>query len=217
MGFTGHVNGEFLKSMFRRPYKFLIHCIVHALSHRKGAYDEPSDYIMNIITCLVLNRPYNISQVLFDHLVDNIGGEKYIMYSRFMQMMINDQVTNLPKDPADVMNFRNMRGDTLNRLGQYKGLKKDETEPRAKHMICKIANPRYVAPENDAWRHDNSNLEDETDRLSELQEKKLRYWFVKDRKRKRTPKASPTVIAPKVPTPKIVVKGIIERGSHKRS
>ncbi|MFS8007669.1 hypothetical protein Hanom_Chr14g01263791 [Helianthus anomalus] len=79
MGFEGNVNGKFLKSMFSRPYMFLIHCIVHALSHRKGAYDEPLDYIMNIITCLVLNRPYNISQVLFDHLIDNIRGEKYIM------------------------------------------------------------------------------------------------------------------------------------------
>ncbi|MFS7897007.1 hypothetical protein Hanom_Chr00s006519g01734351 [Helianthus anomalus] len=76
MGFTGHVNDKYLKSMFSRPYKFLIHCVLHALSHRKGSYDEPSDYIMNIITCLVLNRPYNISQVLFDHMVDNIRGEK---------------------------------------------------------------------------------------------------------------------------------------------
>ncbi|KAJ0681033.1 hypothetical protein HanPI659440_Chr16g0631191 [Helianthus annuus] len=212
MGFTGHVNGKYLKSMFSRPYKFLIHCIVHALSHRKGAYDEPSDYIMNIISCLALNRPYNISQVLFDHMVDNIRGEKYIMYHRFIQMMINDQVTDLPKDPADVMNLRNMKSDTLSRLSKYK-LKKDETEPRAKHMICKIANPRYVAPENDAWRHDNSNSEDETDRLNGMHEKKLRYWFMKEGKKKRTPKASPTVTAPKVSTPKIVVKGIFERGS----
>ncbi|XP_021986071.1 uncharacterized protein LOC110882328 [Helianthus annuus] len=170
---------------------------------------------MNIITCLVLNRPYNISQVLFDHMVGNISSERYIMYPRFIQMMIDDQVTDLPKDPADVMNLRNMKVETLSRLDQYK-LKKDETEPRAKHMICKIANPIYVAPENDAWRHDNSNSEDETDSLRDMHEKKLRYWFMKDGKRKRTPKASPIVIAPKVPKPKIVVKGIVERGSHKR-
>ncbi|MFS8007668.1 hypothetical protein Hanom_Chr14g01263781 [Helianthus anomalus] len=69
-------------------------------------------------------------------------------------MMIDDQVTDLPKDPADVMNFRNMTSDTLKRLNQYK-LKKEETKPMAKHIICNIANPRYVAPENDAWRHDN--------------------------------------------------------------
>ncbi|MFS8001320.1 hypothetical protein Hanom_Chr13g01188951 [Helianthus anomalus] len=64
MGFEGRVNGKYLKSLFSPPYKFLIHCIVHALSHRKGAYDETSDYIMNNITCLVLNTPYNVSQVL---------------------------------------------------------------------------------------------------------------------------------------------------------
>ncbi|MFS8003472.1 hypothetical protein Hanom_Chr13g01214391 [Helianthus anomalus] len=214
MGFTGHVNGKFLKSMFSIPYKFLIHCIMHALSHWKGAYDELSDYIMNIITCLVLNRPYNISQVLFDHLVDNIRGEKFIMYPRFMQMMINDQVTDLPKDPADVVNLRNMKSDTLSRLGQYKGLKKDESESRARRMNCKINNPSYVAPENDAWRRDNSNSEDETERPSELQEKKLRYWFVKDGKRKRTPKASPTVTTPKVSTPKIVIKDIGIQSNH---
>ncbi|MFS7962176.1 hypothetical protein Hanom_Chr08g00723581 [Helianthus anomalus] len=103
MGFGGHVNGKYLKSLFSPSYKFLIHCVVHALSHRKGAYDETSDYIMNIITCLVLNWPYNVSQVLFDHLVDNISGEKYIMYPRFIQMIIDHQVNDLPKDPASVL------------------------------------------------------------------------------------------------------------------
>ncbi|KAL9995311.1 hypothetical protein Hdeb2414_s0819g00950361 [Helianthus debilis subsp. tardiflorus] len=43
MGFPGHVNGKYLKSMFSRPYKFLVHCVIHALPHRKGAYDEPSE------------------------------------------------------------------------------------------------------------------------------------------------------------------------------
>ncbi|KAM0035968.1 hypothetical protein Hdeb2414_s0015g00452771 [Helianthus debilis subsp. tardiflorus] len=112
MGFTGHVNGKYLKSMFSKPYKFLVHCVVHALSHRKGAYDKTSDYIMNIITYLVLN---NISQVLFDH---NIRGEKYIMYPRFIKMLLGDQVTDHPKDPADVLNLCHMKSETLGRLGQ---------------------------------------------------------------------------------------------------
>ncbi|KAJ0467459.1 hypothetical protein HanIR_Chr14g0685461 [Helianthus annuus] len=190
--------------MFSRPYKFLVHCVIHALSHLKGAYDEPSDYIMNIITCLVLNRHYNISQVIFDHMVDNVKGEKYIMYPRFIQMFIDDQVRDLPKDPTDELDPQHMKSETLSRLGQYKGLKKEESEPRARRMICKIGNRNYVAPENDAWRHENSNSEDESGRLIDMHVKKLRYWFVKEGKRKRTPKASPTVTAPKVSTPKIV-------------
>ncbi|KAL9995662.1 hypothetical protein Hdeb2414_s0013g00406231 [Helianthus debilis subsp. tardiflorus] len=81
-------------------------------------------------------------------------------------------------------------------------------------MIFKIENPAYVASENDAWRHDNSNSEDETDRLRDMVEKKLRYWFVREGKRKRTPKSSPAVSAPKVVTPRIIIKGIVERGSR---
>ncbi|KAJ0693645.1 hypothetical protein HanPI659440_Chr15g0599531 [Helianthus annuus] len=193
--------------MFSIPYKFLIHCVVHALSHRKGAYGETSDYIMNIITCLVLNRPYNVSQVIFYHLVDNIGSGsgKYIMYPRFIQMMIDDKVKDLPKDPSDILGLRNMTADTLSRLS--KNPKKDDPELRARRMICKIDNPGYVAPENDAWRHDNNNSDNEDDKMREMHEKKLRYWFVKNGKRKRTPKTSPAVSPPKVVPPKIVVKG----------
>ncbi|KAF5779927.1 hypothetical protein HanRHA438_Chr12g0576521 [Helianthus annuus] len=72
MGFTSHINGKMIKISFSHAYKFMMHCVVHSLSHRKGAYDETSDYIMNIITSLVLNRRYNISQVIFEYLKENI-------------------------------------------------------------------------------------------------------------------------------------------------
>ncbi|MFS7929143.1 hypothetical protein Hanom_Chr04g00329031 [Helianthus anomalus] len=42
--------------------------------------------------------------------------------------------------------------------------------------------------------------------MSEMVEKKTRWWFVRDGKRKRTPKTSPVVSIPKEPVPKIVVK-----------
>ncbi|MFS7952798.1 hypothetical protein Hanom_Chr07g00611121 [Helianthus anomalus] len=125
--------------------------------------------------------------------------------------MIDDLVKDIPKDDDDdILGLRNMIADTISRLS--KG-----PEQRIRRMICKIDNPAYVAPENDAWRHDNSNSENEDDKMNEMVEKKLRYWFVKDGKRKRTPKISLVVPIPKEPTPKIVVKGIVERGSHKKT
>ncbi|KAF5766087.1 hypothetical protein HanRHA438_Chr15g0723361 [Helianthus annuus] len=65
MGFTSHINGKMTKTSFSKAYRFLMHCVVHSLSHRKGAYDETTDYIMNIVTSLVVNKRYNISQVIF--------------------------------------------------------------------------------------------------------------------------------------------------------
>ncbi|KAJ0714004.1 hypothetical protein HanPI659440_Chr13g0484791 [Helianthus annuus] len=159
MGFTGHLNGKMGKTMFSKPYKFMIHCVVHALSHRKGAYDETSDYIMNIITCLVLNSSYSVSKVIFDYLVENVkaGSTKYIMYPRFVQMMIDDQIKDIQKDDDDVLGLRNMTSDTISRLA--KG-----PEPRVRRMICRINNPTYVAPENDAWRHNNSDSGNENEK-----------------------------------------------------
>ncbi|KAM0040178.1 hypothetical protein Hdeb2414_s0012g00390791 [Helianthus debilis subsp. tardiflorus] len=200
MGFTWHLNGKMLKTMFCHPYKFMIHCLVHALSHRKGAYDETSDYIMNIITCMVLNRPYNVSKVIFEYMAENAraGSTKYIMYPRFIMMMIDNQFKDIQKD--DVLDLRNMTPETISRL--TKG-----PEPRVKRMICKINNPAYVAPENDMWRHENGNSENEDEKINQMDEKKTRWWFVKDGKRKRTPKTSPVVPIPKEPAPKIVIKG----------
>ncbi|KAJ0807739.1 hypothetical protein HanOQP8_Chr00c002g0684151 [Helianthus annuus] len=82
MGFTGHINGKTIKTMFSSAYRFMIHSVIHAQSHRKGAYDEAFDYIMNTIAFLILNRPYIVSQVIFEYMKENInaGDERYIMY-----------------------------------------------------------------------------------------------------------------------------------------
>ncbi|MFS7996716.1 hypothetical protein Hanom_Chr12g01133081 [Helianthus anomalus] len=170
IGFTGHLNGKMGKTLFCYSYKFLIHHVVHALSHRKGAYDKTSDYIMSIITCLVLNRPYNVSNVIFEYLAKNAraGSTKYIMYPRFIMMMIDDQFKDIQKDANDVLGLRNMTPETISRL--IKG-----PEPRVKRMVCKINNPAYVAPKNDMWRHDNSNSENEDEKINQMVEKKTRW------------------------------------------
>ncbi|KAF5782583.1 hypothetical protein HanRHA438_Chr11g0510321 [Helianthus annuus] len=149
---------------------------------------------MNIIACLVRNRPYNISQVIFNHMVDNVKGEKYIMYPRFIQMLLDDQVPNLPKDPKDELKLHHMDSETLKRLDKYKGVK-PENEPKYKAKFGKIKKANYVAPKRDQLRHADSNSEDEIERLKDMVEKKLRFWYEKDeKKRKRTPKISPKVV-----------------------
>ncbi|MFS8003147.1 hypothetical protein Hanom_Chr13g01210491 [Helianthus anomalus] len=175
----------------RVPYKFLVHCVIHALSHRKGAYDETSDSIMNIIACLVLNRPYNILQVIFNHMVDIIKGEKFIMYPRFIQMLLDDQIPNQPKDE---LKLHHMDSETVKSFDKYKGVK-PENEPRYRPKFGKIKKANYVAPEGDNWRHEESNSDSEIKRLESVVEKRLRFWFAKDeKKRKRTPKISLKVV-----------------------
>ncbi|KAF5796754.1 hypothetical protein HanRHA438_Chr08g0367581 [Helianthus annuus] len=113
-------------------------------------------------------------------------------------MMINDQFKDLLKNNNDIMDLRNMSTDTIARITK-------EDDVRTKGMICKISKPAYVAPENDRWRHEKSDFDKEDEKMSLMVEKKTRWWFVRDGKRKRTPKTSPAVSIPK-----IVVKGASE-------
>ncbi|MFS7889922.1 hypothetical protein Hanom_Chr00s000005g01612641 [Helianthus anomalus] len=110
MGFTGYINRKMYKRNFSKAYQYLMHCMVHSMAHRKGAYDEVADYIMNFIASLVLNRRYNISQVIFEYMKENAKNEvdRYIMYPRFIMMIINDQIKDLQKDNNDVMELSNM-------------------------------------------------------------------------------------------------------------
>ncbi|MFS8002804.1 hypothetical protein Hanom_Chr13g01206401 [Helianthus anomalus] len=95
-----------------------------------------------------------------------------------------------------------MDSEILKRLDKYRGVK-PEDEPRYRQNFGKIKKSDYVAPEGDNWRHAESNSDNQTERLMSVVEKKRRVWYVKDeKKKKRTPKVS---------TPKIVIKGKLEK------
>ncbi|KAJ0605164.1 hypothetical protein HanHA300_Chr02g0059941 [Helianthus annuus] len=189
LGFTSHINGKMYKRSFSKAYRYLMHCLVHSLSHRKGAYDEVSDYIMNIVVSLVLNRRYNISQVIFEFMKENCeaGKDKYIMYPRFIMMILNDKVKDLPKDSSDVMELSEVNKVAILRVTKDK-------DAKTKDLICALKDKAYVALEDDKWRHEDSNSDNEDDKMSELVEKKTRWWCVRDGKRKRTPKSTPVVV-----------------------
>ncbi|MFS8034084.1 hypothetical protein Hanom_Chr17g01577051 [Helianthus anomalus] len=122
------------------------------------------------------------------------------MYPSFIMMLINDQFKDLPKNRCDIMNIRNITTETIARITK-------ENDAKTKQMICKIKDPKYVSPENDKWRHENSDSDNEDAKMSEMVEKKTRWWCVRDGKRKRTPKSSPAVSIPKD-----VEKGIVKGG-----
>ncbi|MFS7947820.1 hypothetical protein Hanom_Chr06g00552691 [Helianthus anomalus] len=167
---------------FSKAYRYLLHCMVHSLSHRKGAYDEVPDYIKNIVTSLVINRRYNISQVIFEYMKENCQdkGDRYIMYPRFIMMLINDQFKDLPKNRDDIMDMRNKTTKTIARIPK-------ENDAKTKPMICKIKMVVYKR-----WKK-NSDSDNEDAKMSEMVEKKTRWWCIRDGKRKRTPKSSPAV------------------------
>ncbi|KAM0056204.1 hypothetical protein Hdeb2414_s0006g00215471 [Helianthus debilis subsp. tardiflorus] len=189
LGFTSHINGKMYKRNFSKQYRYLMHCLVHSLSHRKGAYDEVSDYLMNIVGSIVLKKKYNISKVIFEYLKENClaGDDRYIMYPRFIMMILDDKVKDLPKDEDDIMAMSEVNKTTILRITK-------EKDAKTKELICALKDKAYVAPENEKWRHDNSDSDNEDNKMNDMVEKKTRWWCVKDGKRKRTPKSTPVIV-----------------------
>ncbi|KAM0001777.1 hypothetical protein Hdeb2414_s0360g00876271 [Helianthus debilis subsp. tardiflorus] len=122
MGFSEHINGKMYKRSFSKANMYLMHCMIHSMGHRKGTYDEVADYIMNMVTSLVLNRRYNISQVIFEYMKENCqaGADKYIMYPRFIMMLLNGKIKDLPKDCKDVMEMSVVNKTIIGRITKDK-------------------------------------------------------------------------------------------------
>ncbi|KAJ0785990.1 hypothetical protein HanOQP8_Chr02g0049721 [Helianthus annuus] len=153
MGYAGYVNeSQYLKFKLPKPYKFLMLSTIHALHHRKGGFDVSANFIICILTCLILNRTFNISQVIFNHMVHNVHGERFLQYPRFIQMLLDDQIPNLPKLDNDEIELDHMDNDTSKRLNVYQG----KEEPPYIKKFGAIAKQDDIAPAHDKWRHDDA-------------------------------------------------------------
>ncbi|KAL9992633.1 hypothetical protein Hdeb2414_s0001g00014021 [Helianthus debilis subsp. tardiflorus] len=199
MGYDGSLNsGNYLKSKFIKPFKFLIHSVLQSLSHCKGGYDAMRDYQMNIVTALVLNKKYNFSHIVFHYMVENITSKsKTWVYPRFVQMMIDHAYPGLERDEDnDLLVQSNMSNDSLKQLAIYHP---NHPEPKKKvEFFGFIKDKNYVDPDpvnHLNWRNDEEMKEaGYADELKVLEEFKgtRNDWFVKEQKkrgRKATPKA----------------------------
>ncbi|KAF5802520.1 hypothetical protein HanXRQr2_Chr06g0260431 [Helianthus annuus] len=156
-------------------YKFLLHILIHCLSNKRSGYDLSPIDLTGLFTALILNKPFNISRYIFDNLKENARrplpsatqrtSTKFWLYPRFLQMMIDDQIPDLPKAEADVLPVNPMNERTLlifKSMSAYK-----ESDPIRK-LIGHLDVPNYEAPQNNKWRRAASDSDDEEPRLIAL-------------------------------------------------
>ncbi|MFS7995817.1 hypothetical protein Hanom_Chr12g01122541 [Helianthus anomalus] len=161
-------------------YKFLLHILIHCLSNKRSGYDLSPIDLTGLFTALILNKPFNISRYIFDNLKENVRrplpsatqrtSTKFWLYPRFLQMMIDDQIPDLPKTEADVLPVNPMNERTLlifKSMSAYK-----ESDPIRK-LIGHLDVPNYEAPQNNRWRRDASDSDNEEPKLIALADTQL--------------------------------------------
>ncbi|GJV38933.1 hypothetical protein Tco_1417373 [Tanacetum coccineum] len=86
----------FYKAFFYPQWKFLIHTITQCLSAKTTAWNEFSSTMASAIICLATNQNFNLSKYIFDAMVKHLeGGVKFLMYPRFVQVFINQQLGDM--------------------------------------------------------------------------------------------------------------------------
>ncbi|GJX39443.1 hypothetical protein Tco_0252746 [Tanacetum coccineum] len=74
----------------------LIHTITQSLSAKSTAWNEFSSTMASLIICLATNQKSNLSRYIFDAMVKHLdGGVKFLLYPRFLQVFINQQLGDM--------------------------------------------------------------------------------------------------------------------------
>ncbi|GJU52997.1 hypothetical protein Tco_1226711 [Tanacetum coccineum] len=111
------IMGSYNKAFFSPQWKFLIHTITQCLTAKSTAWKEFSSTMASLIICLATNQKFNLSKYIFDAMVKHLdGGVKFLMYPRFLQVFINQQLGDMSHHKKIYVNpshtkkiFANMR------------------------------------------------------------------------------------------------------------
>ncbi|GKE16291.1 hypothetical protein Tco_1423868, partial [Tanacetum coccineum] len=86
----------FYKAFFSPQWKYFIHTITQCISAKSTAWNEFSCSMASLIICLATNQKFNLSKYIFDAIVKHLdGGIKFLMYLRFLQVFINQQLGDM--------------------------------------------------------------------------------------------------------------------------
>ncbi|MFS7986719.1 hypothetical protein Hanom_Chr11g01013611 [Helianthus anomalus] len=129
-------------------------------------------------------------------MVDNVHGERFLQYPRFIQMLLDDQIPNLPKSEDDEIELDHMDNETLKRLNVYQGQKhlhlersllkvehkkrkrvdttrtpKDSIPKAAPKRTSKKKSPPHLVDEPDEVQPGNVNVESDAAKAAQEAEK----------------------------------------------
>ncbi|GJS96670.1 putative ribonuclease H-like domain-containing protein [Tanacetum coccineum] len=116
----------FQKGPFSPQWKFLIHTILHCISSKSIAWNEFLTNLASAVICLAKGQKFNFSKLIFDGKLRNLDPKRFLMYPRFLQLFLNNQLKDLPKPFNDTYEtpkhskkvFLNMEGQSTKFSGK---------------------------------------------------------------------------------------------------
>ncbi|KAJ0553357.1 hypothetical protein HanRHA438_Chr08g0348161 [Helianthus annuus] len=141
--------GQINKITLSMRYKFLLHILIQCLCNRRNGCNMASNDLIGLMVALILNKPFNISKYLLSNMKENLrrigaGGHKFWMYPRFLQMIMNVQHPDLPKEANDVLKIDVMIEHSLKIFKGVATKRYPEETPRK--LFGALGDKNYVEP-----------------------------------------------------------------------
>ncbi|GJR36658.1 hypothetical protein Tco_1212342 [Tanacetum coccineum] len=115
----------FYKAFFSPKWKFLIHTILQCLSAKTTAWNKFSSTMASAIICLANNQKFNFSKYIFKSMMKNLdGGVKFLMYPRFVQVFVNQQLGDMTHHKRILVNPSHTKKIFANMKREGKGFSK---------------------------------------------------------------------------------------------
>ncbi|KAK1429929.1 hypothetical protein QVD17_12281 [Tagetes erecta] len=102
-GYEGPMPGEkkmeFVKSYMIQEWRYIAHVFIMCLDHRKGGTHGLNLNWARAMMLFCRGQKANLAKLIYSYMLENIHAskrEKWLMYPRFVQMILNDKLPNLP-------------------------------------------------------------------------------------------------------------------------
>ena len=79
-------NSMIHKAYMCTSFKYLAHVLIHCMGTRRGGFDELKGSIQSAMVALILNKPYNFSGMIMEHMKEMIKkrNKPWTLYPRFV-------------------------------------------------------------------------------------------------------------------------------------
>ncbi|GJR53857.1 hypothetical protein Tco_1404378 [Tanacetum coccineum] len=87
----------FQNGSYSPQWKFLTHTILYCISSKSTKWNEFSNNLALAVICLAKGQKFIFSKLIFDGMLRNLVPKKFLMYPRFLQLFLNNQLKDLPE------------------------------------------------------------------------------------------------------------------------
>ncbi|KAK1428222.1 hypothetical protein QVD17_17051 [Tagetes erecta] len=145
-GYEGPMPGEkkmeFVKSYLIQEWRYIAHVFIMCLDHRKGGTDGLNLDWARAMVLFCRGQKANLAKLIFNYMLENIHaskGAKWLMYPRFIQMVLNDKLPGLPVIGAELkkrngavktlrVEIESLKAELVELKGRHEELEKQDAE-----------------------------------------------------------------------------------------